>query len=799
MIGLLTPLLLLILGVSLIGFPSFVNRAVEAMVAEQGMDLESGRIRWVPGAGVWVDDVRVYLHPSDQAPAFEAERLVLYPRWLQRQAGSPPVRGLRIVSGAARISAAGLLLEDERSQWLELHQLNGRVRVDGHNQLLVEALQGQLSGIALEVTAAIPQPGGVGETGAALDVQKLYDGLAAQDAWLPALIRTINQIDIQDAASLRVDVTPDPQQANRYGVTIAGESGRTTLRGLVWDGLRVQAAYRDGVWRFSELALQEGTRVLTAEGRLETETGLLAASVDSTVRPVYWQNLLPVELRELLNRMRLHLDGDTRLQLVQPAARLDQLGRTFEGHLTASDLSLHGVQLAEIDGTFARSGDVLRFEDVQARLADAAGGGTASGWMHFDVASSLYEGALTASCDPHAFLPVAQYAKAAAGILQSLEVHDVFPELDVVFSGRAAPPQAFAFHGPIRGQQFVFQGSQIDLLDADFLFTNGVLRIDPLYAERAEGKLQGWYEQDFKAMQTRLAVDSEWDPRVLARLGGRGMEALLRPYRFEGPVRVTVSGVIDYGKHEATDYRAVARGEQVGWRWATFDRCQLDWIGQGDQIIITNVQSRIFDGYLEGNLMLQGLGHTPLRYDGVVYVDDVSFPSLMRSMRQTEENLQEGRLSLVMDLRGTTQQDWRADLEADGHLAIRRGQIFQIPLFGGLSTLLSRLIPGLGFATQTAVRAPFTISDRVLRSDDVQIHGNLLSIAADGTYHLDDRLDFSVRVKPLRRGLLVDAIRLITDPVSRLLQFRLTGPLGDPRWAIAAWPRAWDGTEAQSE
>ena len=57
-----------------------------------------------------------------------------------------------------------------------------------------------------------------------------------------------------------------------------------------------------------------------------------------------------------------------------------------------------------------------------------------------------------------------------------------------------------------------------------------------------------------------------------------------------------------------------------------------------------------------------------------------------------------------------------------------------------------------------------------------------ISVKAAGDYTFDGRLDYRVEVQLLRGGPIATLVRLATLPVTRLLEFRLTGSFEDPRW-----------------
>ena len=124
-----------------------------------------------------------------------------------------------------------------------------------------------------------------------------------------------------------------------------------------------------------------------------------------------------------------------------------------------------------------------------------------------------------------------------------------------------------------------------------------------------------------------------------------------------------------------------------------------------------------------------------------------------------------------------------------GSVAIREGQVLRMPVFGGLSQMLSAIYPGLNFAAQTDFTSDFTIEENKIFMKGAMLGGSVLSVRASGSYAFDQRLDFTVEVKPLRGGPVAAVLRLLTLPVTKLLSFHLGGTLDNPKWRPMNLPK----------
>ena len=148
-----------------------------------------------------------------------------------------------------------------------------------------------------------------------------------------------------------------------------------------------------------------------------------------------------------------------------------------------------------------------------------------------------------------------------------------------------------------------------------------------------------------------------------------------------------------------------------------------------------------------------------------------------------------GRLSGEYEVVGLAGEGRGKTAVGQGHLHIAEGQLFAIPLMGGLSQRLSKIYPGLGFAAQTDFDAPFTIEDGRFHTEEARLEGSVLSLLGRGDYFFDTRLDMDVQVQLLRKGQVVDVLRLATVPLTKLLEFHLFGTIKDPRWHPVNLPK----------
>jgi hypothetical protein len=107
-----------------------------------------------------------------------------------------------------------------------------------------------------------------------------------------------------------------------------------------------------------------------------------------------------------------------------------------------------------------------------------------------------------------------------------------------------------------------------------------------------------------------------------------------------------------------------------------------------------------------------------------------------------------------------------------------------LPIFGGLTAFLSKVVPGVDFVLgQNDFSADFELRDRSILSEHVAVEGGVFSLQGKGVCGFDGNLNYAVQVKLMREHpLFAKLIRLITWPLSKLFEFRLSGTVAKPEW-----------------
>jgi hypothetical protein len=121
-------------------------------------------------------------------------------------------------------------------------------------------------------------------------------------------------------------------------------------------------------------------------------------------------------------------------------------------------------------------------------------------------------------------------------------------------------------------------------------------------------------------------------------------------------------------------------------------------------------------------------------------------------------------------------------MSGEGLLALEKTELFSVPIFGPLSTVISTVVNDRRAGYERAKNAfcTFRIKDGILRTSDFHTATSSLTFAGDGEVDLSKRtIDMTMRMNA--RGLL-GLITLPLRPFYGMFQFRGTGPLKDTEW-----------------
>lgn len=457
---------------------------------------------------------------------------------------------------------------------------------------------------------------------------------------------------------------------------------------------------------------------------------------------------------------------------------------------------VYGIVLDDAEADMEWEGLLVRARNARGIVRSGALSGRFSGDLESDRRSGRVSGHVATICDPRTLLPVMQALKLsfAEELTRRFDFGPTVPKTDLWFERSGGERSCLRVGGTFSVKDSSYQGvsfaNATGGLDMEFSDTNGMVRVQPLRIERPEGVAEGGFVvRNADALgEVEFDAISSMHPEALLRMIGLVEREKTLPFRFEGPFRMSARGVTDYLDMTNTLFQGTAACGGIGVEGAMIRDCSFHMTMEGRTNYCTDVKGTLFGGSLVGavNVVIPASPATDIVYSATGRLARADFERCVTEWSGTTTNQYSGTLSCSFDVRGVADDPGFKRLAGSADLRIRDGRVFMLPVFGGLSRYLARIIPGLDVVIrQTSAHTAFTIGEGKATTDKVLIEGDVLSLGGKGSYAFDGGLDFEVQIRLMREHTLVaKLLRVIVWPISKLLEFRLRGTLDEPRWYL---------------
>ena len=326
-----------------------------------------------------------------------------------------------------------------------------------------------------------------------------------------------------------------------------------------------------------------------------------------------------------------------------------------------------------------------------------------------------------------------------------------------------------------------FRGEHVDEFRASAAFTNQFVGIRNVDIKRgatwAQVPTAGFDIPTGRIYLTNAMATLDVAP--VTRVIGPKTHKLMSAYQFDQPLRAVVNGVIPVRNTDEADVKFDASlGGFHWWRFNTTNTSALlHW--QGDRITVSNLDTEFHGGRLNGTIWVNSENKADVQFGFDAVGKDLDVARLLHDLLPNTNRL-EGTLSthLVVE-RASAREDgaW----QGHGDARLRDGYLWGLPVLGLLSGPLESISPGLGQQRFTEGTATFTITNRLVRSKDLELRSPAMRMRFQGEVGFDARLDSRMEVELLRDIPVVGGlVSTVLKPFTKLLEFDVKGRLGKP-------------------
>ena len=745
------------------GMGETVRHRAEALLGGNNYEVHLERVLLSPTRGFVLDQLRILdLSPSRRL-IVSADRLGVSLNMDSLLRGSPQLERIHLNDATLDIP-----LGATDQPLLRLDHVRGLI-ICSPDQLRVASSSFELAGIRVELTGIFLNPKQFTPRPVSSEVP---DRTAHT---IDAIQQELRSVTWEGGrALLCIEASGDLADDKSLQVErVQLETGAGTWRSLAFRRLDLAADYVERKLRFEKLSLDDGTGVLQAVGvaDFQQNRGQLEVAGAFNAAPLPEILLGSGKAKDWAWTDPLRLNGKVAVDWNSGKPLWDGTAQIETGRFRYKGVSLD---------TFSAGAALHEGKLLIRDLRVAGDPGTLA--ADFMIAPGDNRMRFDASLFPGKLAPLAGGHSAEA--LVAMDFQD---PLHVTFEGGmpGRDPLQMKGSGSLSLGRGAMRGAWIDGLFSRVEVANGAADFRDILVKMGEGTGRGEFIYDYRNWEGLFpAVRTTLDPIKLMTWIDQKIAEALKPYRFNGPPEVQLTGKVGLRNPEKNDLRIginapSGMGYTVIRRDLPFGPTTGTVVLKGQKLFIDLPSSRLFGGdvALKADVSLVP-GDS--RYGASVHLEDVDFKDVTKLYFDYNES--SGKLTADYAFR-TVGGDDRA-MTGKGNLLIKDGNVLAMPVLGPLSLLLGEVIPGFGYQSAREATADFTVESGAIATRDLLIKGMGFSMIGNGSiFYLEDRMNMNIRLNA--QGLP----GLVLFPVSKIFEYESVGSAKHPKWRPKILPK----------
>ncbi len=468
------------------------------------------------------------------------------------------------------------------------------------------------------------------------------------------------------------------------------------------------------------------------------------------------------------------------------------------GMIVAHDHLFSGVWLQEAMGEFDFDGRTVSLRRLDGVLGRGKEKGPFSISGEYDHETGCCTGTVSFQFDPCAVIaPLEARGSHGASVINDFVFGGGPPGCDAGFHGVVRPEWRMLLNGKAHAEDFSYRDVSIVSANTDLALdlsaTNRIMRLDGLGVKIGEGVANACLGFDFLSQTVSFEGVSDAAPSEIAKMIGPFMTNLIGRFRIEDQLKVEASGIAGYADQSKNDIKVSVEGRKFGWNRFLCDEGSLRVHVLDDKVTVNEIEGSAYGGTFgaDVDLDLAQDAASNMKYKLNARVGDMDFGLAMTAVSGGATNLYRGACSASVELQGTAGEGQGKTAKGKGEILVANGHLFQVPLFGELSSFVIAYVPGFSLLLrQTDAKASVVIGDGFVSSDSILVEGDVFSLEGRGRCSLAGDLDFDAQFVLFRQHTFVGGMmRYLMLPVSKMLEFSLDGTIKEPRWRPVYLPK----------
>jgi len=772
-----------------IGIPgNFLAKKFQPVVEPYQFAMQ--RITWNPLRGLIIHRLNITEPALAAEPVLTADSCVIRPdyrmllnrKWITRQ--------LDVHNGRLLLPVVVTNQLEKGSSSIEIHSIEGTVKFSDSVTRLVVSGNTDI-GTKCLISGDI-QPGK--DAAAAIDTSAWFDQISKVHAWInhmPEWIYTlrekIDSIEFSKPPQAVFTFNVDQDMPSQSAGNMTFRSFEFTFKDEPFDGIEIEAGYSGNLYNLHKAQLAQGENKFTVYGTYDHQENIFEAHARNNLPMNALAEFFPAAWRARMDDLEMNFSGVLVAEGWIGPCKLADVPTTWSGWTSVEGATVNDLNISKAFASIKRDRQRLSIENGILEGGSGIGKGEVTFNIQTDFESRITKGDLNIGIEFKQLKPIL-----TRGLRRVADMFDI-REKPIQFNGSFLVPHDDVHQtivtGTILATNASFRGVEVTGVNTYLTYTNRSVILDPLFATCSTGSISGSLDLNLPDQIYGINLEITTNPKVVAPMAGKNFARYLEPYFFTDDILVKADGIVNAKTDKDTDLQVYLSGQQIGITNIICDRLQLQGRRTEGMLVISNIYGNIFQGTITGTLDIALSRSNTTTFALDAEARDILMDKLTKNFIRSATNEYEGIMKTKVKLAGPfpDRPGW-TNITGTGSLIIEHGRLLRIPLLGGLSSLLSKIYPGLGFSEQNQLTADVEIRDGAFFTDNLKLSGRVISLAANGKYEIRDHMDFKVQVHPFRDGSIASALRIVTIPFSMLLEFNVTGPVRNPAWNAANLP-----------
>lgn len=509
--------------------------------------------------------------------------------------------------------------------------------------------------------------------------------------------------------------------------------------------------------------------------------------------------LLPERLMDLMIKSELHFESPPELDLQLGPAQPKNLLNAVSGSFTVRNTAFRHMVVESLSGEVNRKGSRLELTRLQGSLAgqptrsketgSGMVGGPARGDFFWDSNAHEFGVSAEGAFDPNLLLEPLTVSRVATNVIQRFQFDNQPPQVHLNLGADYHDWKTFFIDIQCTASDVRVHRVPFSSVNATASYKRGVLTLDPVVAMQGTAFMKGAASLDFHNDTVTFDAQGTLQPEVLEDVIYPHVNLFGNKIRTSGNNNIAAHGRVDWRSMQTTSFNAEVEADRIETPIVALDNFSATVSGSGPIVEVKDAVFNIYSGKGKGKLsMCLDPQTNSIPYVLDCELGDVDFLKCLQFIQPQKKYRVSGKLSSKVHVEADFTRDFFDVANGSGNVDIVDGQLADLPLFRGFSRLIRKIIPSFSVFSIDRLTGSFDLIDGVIHSEDAYFDGDLISAKGHGSYSPRNGFDAIVQAQVLSDNRISKLFRMLTDPILKLFELRLEGPLADPSWRLENLP-----------